>query len=358
MHRPRYLALLFVAALVGLVAAGCAPSLAAPPHLIAAWPLDEASLSIAAHTLDLTFNRPLRPETTWAEVWRDEDGSQLPTDTVVEPANPRRLMVRLQQPAGGHYRLHWHAVAARSGAAADGEQDFLLQDESEGAPHVAVSQPSANSGDRVEVKGNGFGKRSAVTLTIGDDAQALNTVQTDAHGAFGVDVRIPPGVPFGVQPVAAIDASGGLATAALQVRWGGWPPVVAYTAGQAGPGPGEVTFSISLRNRSDFLLERVRVVMDDPISDATSFVAAGPGAGPGPGQRSVRLERTVVWEIPMLDRGVVGPFRATYRVTGAVASHTRIEFRHRRPRGCTTDDCPPAFISETTSDSTPVSPAD
>jgi methionine-rich copper-binding protein CopC len=343
---------LFVAALAGLAAVGCAPSLAAPPRLIAAWPPDDASLPIAAQTLDLTFNRPLLPESTWAEVWRDEDGSQMPTDTVLEPANPRRLAVRLQKPAAGHYRLHWHAVAARTAAAADGDQEFLLQDESAGAPHIAMSQPTANSGDRLEVKGNGFGKQSTVTLTIGDDTQALNTVQTDAHGSFGVDVRVPPGVPFGVQPVSATDGNGGLATTALQVRWGGWPPLVAFTVGQPGPGPGEVTFSLSLRNRSDFLLERVRVVLDDPGSDSTSFVAAEPG------QNAMRQERTVVWEIPMLDRGVVGPFRATYRVDGAVGGHARIEFRHRRPRGCTTDDCPPAFISETTSDSTPVSPSD
>jgi methionine-rich copper-binding protein CopC len=350
MRIPRSLStLLLVAALPGL-AAGCAPTLAAPPHLIAAWPLDEARLPITPHTFDLTFNRPLRPESSWAEVWRDQDGSQLPTDTVVQPTNPRRLEVHLQQPAAGQYRLHWHAVGARTGAAADGEQDFSLQDESEGAPHIAVSQATADSGDKLEVKGNGFGKQSSVTLTIGDDAQALNNVETDTRGSFGVDVRVPPGVPFGVQPVAATDANGGVANAALQVRWGGWPPLVAYTVGQPGPGPGEVTLSISVRNRSDYLLERVRVVLNDPGPGAASFIAAEPSPQ--------RQEGAVVWQIPVVDRGVVGPFRATYRVTGVVASHARIEFRHRRPRGCTADDCPPAFVSETTSDSTPVSPAD
>ncbi|MDQ6674719.1 MAG: copper resistance protein CopC, partial [Chloroflexota bacterium] len=267
---------LFIAALAGLVAAACAPQLAAPPHLVAAWPPDEARLPIASHTLELTFNRPLRPETTWAEVWRDADGSQLPTDTIFGADNPRLLQVRLQRPSSGQYRLHWHAVAARTGAAADGEQDFALQDESEGAPRVAVSQSVVDSGDKLEVKGNGFTKQSLVTLTIGDDAQALNTVQTDAHGSFGVDVRIPPGVAFGVQPVSAIDGGGALAETALQVRWGGWPPLVAFTVGQPGPGQGEVTFSLSLRNRSDYVLEHVRVVLDDPDPNVTSFVAAEP----------------------------------------------------------------------------------
>src|ERR1700730_9030640 len=197
-----------------LGAAACAPSLAAPPHLVAACPPDEARLPIAAHTLDLTYNRPLLAASAWAEVWREADGSPLPTDTLLDPNNPRQLAVHLQRPAAGQYRFHWHAVAARSGAAADGEQDFSLQDESEGAPHIGVSQAIADSGDKLEVKGNGFGKNSFVMLTIGDDGQALNTVETDAHGSFGVDVRVPPGVPFGLQPVSATDAAGGLATAA------------------------------------------------------------------------------------------------------------------------------------------------
>ena len=306
-------------------------------------------MPIAPHTLELTFNRPLQPEASWAAVQPEEDGPPMPTETVVEPTNPRRLTVRLQHPAGGHYQLHWHAVAARTAAAADGEQDFSLQDESPGAPRIDVSQPTADGGDKLEVKGNGFGKGSSVTLTIGDDAQALNTVATDAHGSFGVDVRVPPGVPFGVQPVAATDGEGSAATTALQVRWGGWPPLVAFTVGQPGPAPGEVTFSVSVRNRSDYLLERVRVVLDDPDPVQTSFVAAEPSAE--------RQQRSVIWEIPVLDRGVAGPFRVTYRAITAVASHARIEFRYRRPRGCTADECPPAFISETTSDSTPVSPA-
>jgi hypothetical protein len=155
---------------------------------------------------------------------------------------------------------------------------------------------------------------------------------------------VPAGVPFGLQPVSAVDAWGDSATAALQVRWGGWPPLVAFTVGQPGPGAGEITFTLSVRNRSDYLLERVRIVFEDPAG--ASFVAAQPAP--------LRGDAFLTWDLPSVDRGVVGPFRATYRVTGAVASHARIEFRHRRPAGCRGEDCLPAFISETTSDSAPV----
>jgi len=49
------------------------------------------------------------------------------------------------------------------------------------------------------------------------------------RGAFDLETRVPAGVPFGMQPVSAVDAWGESATAALQVRWGGWPPLVAVT---------------------------------------------------------------------------------------------------------------------------------
>jgi hypothetical protein len=42
-------------------------------------------------------------------------------------------------------------------------------------------------------------------------------------------------------------------------------------------------------------------------------------------------------------------------VDRAVVSHTWMEFRHRRERGCA-DDCVPAFISSSVAESTPVAP--
>jgi methionine-rich copper-binding protein CopC len=345
---PRLLPpLLLVAGLIGLVA-GCAPVLVAPPQLVAVWPAAGASLPVAETTFDLTFNHALLPEATWATVSRDEDGSPISVHSAVVPSNPRRLSVVLKEPTAGQYRLHWHAVAVRTAAALDGEQTFSMQDESVAPPRVEVSPLAAETGEKVQVAGTGFGKRCSVRLTIGDDEQALSTVETDAKGSFAVEARVPQTVPFGQQPVSATDMCGAATTAAVQVRWGGWPPLVAFDVGQSGPGPSEVTFWVSLRNRSDYLLERVHVVLTDP--PGASFVAADPGAK--------RQEQSLIWDIPTMDRGVLGPFRVTYRVTGSATSHAWIEFRHRRAHGCSDDDCLPAFVSETTSESTPVSPAD
>ena len=75
---------------------------------------------------------------------------------------------------------------------------------------------------------------------------------------------------------------------------------------------------------SQEVLERVRVVVPDP--PGASFVVADPAPR--------RQDQSVIWEIPTVDRGVFGPLRVTYRVAGSVASHAWIEFRHRRPHGC------------------------
>ncbi len=328
--------------------AGCAPVLTMPPHLVAAWPTAGVTLPLTQTTFDLTFNHALSPEASWAAVWRDIDGLPIAADSAVERSDLRRLRVTLKEPIAGEYRLHWHAVAARTAAAADGEQTFSLQDESSTPPRVELSRVAAETGEKVEVTGQGFGKRCSVRLTIGDDEQMLSTVETDRKGSFVAEARVPQNVPFGEQPVLATDMCGAAATAALQVRWGGWPPLVAFDVGQPGPAPGEATFWVTLRNRSDYVLERVRVVLPDP--QGASFVSADPA--------SRYHDQTVTWEIPTMDRGVLGPFRVTYRVAGAVSSHAWIEFRHRRPHGCSGDDCLPAFVSETTSESTPVAAAD
>ena len=336
------------APLTALIATSCAPAFVVTPHLVAAWPAAGASMSVAPHTFELMFDRPLRSDTTTAAVWHDEDGSPLASDVSIDAAEPRRLRVRLLDAAAGTYQLHWHAVDVQSGQWSDGWQPFALQNESPTPPRIDTSPAVADAGERLELVGKGFSARSAVQVSIGDDEQPLVSVQTDARGTFNTEARVPASVPFGLQPVSAIDADGHRALGAVQVRWGGWPPVVASDVGQSGPAQGEVTFTLNVRNRSDYLVEHVRVVLQDP--DGSTLI----GADPSPR----REDHTLVWDIPMMDRGSIGPFRATYRAGSAVVSHAWLTYRHRHPRGCRGDECLPAFISDSAAESLPVGPAD
>jgi hypothetical protein len=157
---------------------------------------------------------------------------------------------------------------------------------------------------------------------------------------------VPANVPYGLQRVSSFDGPQRTAVSSVQVQWGGWPPLIGTDVGVPGPDAGEVTFTVNVLNRSDYVLERVRVVLQDP--DGAQVIRADAGAQEQNG--------SLVWEIPVLDRGAAGPLHVTYRTDHAVVSHAWLEFRHRREHGCERADCLPVFISSSVADSVPVAP--
>jgi methionine-rich copper-binding protein CopC len=335
--------------LAGLVAglgSACAPALAVPPHLIAAWPAPGQTVTTTASHLELTFNRPAAGGSSVVQVIGEADGHVLATQTRAEERPNTLDVVLAEEPPPGWYIVRWHAVNARTRAAEDGEYPFRVQPEGNISPHLDLARDAIGNGEVINIKGQGFAPRAQVRLTVGDDDLPLKTVAADARGGFNEDARIPASVAFGVQPVSGVDAAGNRATAALKVRWGGWPPVLAWTVGQPGPGIGQVTLILTLRNRSDYVLEGLHVAMS--VAADASFVAADQGGRFADGVLS--------WDLGWLDRGVAGPLRATFRADAPISSHATIQFRHRRPHGCEDDDCLTAFVSETTSDSAPVAP--
>jgi methionine-rich copper-binding protein CopC len=325
-----------------LLAAACAPALGAAPLLVASWPLPGARLSPSRQTLELTFNQPLDPGASWAAVL-DAEASAVPSNASVDPKDRRRLSVRLLEQKPGNFDLRWHAVAADSQRASDGDQPFTLQRDVSSPPRLDVSPPIAESGDRLELVGKGFAHDADVALMIGDDDQPLTSAHTDGSGRFNLEAHVPPNVPYGLQRVSAFDGSSRVATTSVQVQWGGWPPLVGSNVGKPGPDSGEVTFTINVRNRSDYVLEHVRVVVPDP--ERAQVVSADPAAQ----HEGARLE----WVLPVVDRGLATPLHVTYRTDHAVVSHAWFEFRHREQRGCG-GDCLPAFISSSVADSVPV----
>lgn len=331
--------------LIAVYAAGCAPSLGVAPRLVASWPSVDAPLPVAKQTFELSFNRPLDAGATWAEVVGADDSVKAST-VAVSANDPRRLSVRLQEPGEGSFDLHWHAVAVDSHLATDGHVPFAMQRDRPAPARIDVSPPTAESGDRLELVGKGFPKNASVPLTIGDDDQPLVSAETDASGRFNLEAHVPKGVPYGLQRISSIEDGDRTAQATVQVQWGGWPPVVASNVGTSGPDAGEVTFTIDVSNRSDYVLEHVRVAVQDP--EDAEIVSADAGAQ--------HQGSTLAWEIPVLDRGVASPLHVTYRTDHTLASHASLEFRHRRQRGCELGSCLPAFVSDTRADSEPTAP--
>ncbi len=329
-----------------LVASGCAPTLPGRVALVTSVPVADGVLDTPPSRLELRFSDAVLPGQSSAEVL-DERGGRLSGDATVDPADAAVLVTAVQPALGpGRYAVRWHAVSARERQPLDGAYDFTIAAGAPSYPRLQLDRGQADAREAVDVAGTGFAPSAPVALTVADDDEPLATVSTDGSGAFDTQVQVPDDVPFGQQPISARDATGGKASTALDVRWGGWPPLRVFTTGTPGPGRGEVTFTVSGRNRSDYVLEGIRV-----------FLLVPPGATPVSASPGSWMDGDdVVWDAGSVDRTAIAPRTVTLRVTGPVQTRARVEFRHRRPRGCVGDACLPSFVDETVSQSSVVDP--
>jgi methionine-rich copper-binding protein CopC len=339
----RHLAL----ALVALVAVtGCASALPARVHLVTSTPAADGLLGTPPTRLDLRFSNALAADASFVRVL-DGQSATLATSSDVDPLDPRQLSATL--PPGlqsGVFHVQWHATSATDGQAAEGGFTFTVADGAAAWPRLLLSRGQADVKEDVLVSGWGFTPSVPIALTIGDDDELLPATRSDATGAFAAPIQVPNDIPFGAQRISAHDPTGARAAADLEVRWGGWPPLRVFTNGEPGPGRGQVTLTVSGRNRSDYTLEGIRIFLQIPAGAAV--VSTSPGA---------RLERgDVVWDLPPVDRSTIEPRLATFAVEGPIQTTARVEFRHRRPRGCIGDACLPSFVDETVSQSSMLAP--
>ena len=325
--------------LLAAVSTACAPALTARAQLVAGSPAPGSVVGTAPSTLELTFNRAL-DATSHVDLVA-ETGELLPLTPTVDVSNPMKLTAALPGPlASGSYQVRWRSVPEERGEPHGGAYSFAVEPARATQPRLWLATPRAESEERVLLGGVGFTPRSTVSLAIADDGQPVGTAQTDEHGAFRGTIVVPPDVPFGWQPVAAADESGARAVVPLEVRWGGWPPLETQVTAQPGPSEGEVTVGVTVRNRSDYVLEAIRVVVAVP--DGAAFERAGNGA--------TFADGSVTWTIPWLDRAAWDPLEMRLRADQAVEVQAWVEYRHRRPRGCIGDGCLPAFISNAVSE--------
>jgi methionine-rich copper-binding protein CopC len=330
-----------------VVATACAPRIPAPARLVYADPAPDAVIGAVPDTLRLDFSEDLALGESSASVL-DPTGQLLAATTELEPGDPRVLHVQLSHHGGtGQFTVSWQTLSAQTRTPTSGTFTFTVEPGAPAQPRITAAPAVVDVQQQLTVDGSGFHSGAPVILTVGDDEEPLGTAQADASGQFSLMVAVPSDVPFGDQPISAADDRGTKAATDVQVKWGGWPPLRVYTLAVPGPRPGQVTLTVVGRNRSDYVLDGVEVRLEVPSGAAV--VSASDGAQVQDG--------TVTWNQGLLDRTSLIPRQAVLAVGRAVVGRAWINFRHRRASGCIGDQCLPAFVDETYSESGPVTPA-
>jgi methionine-rich copper-binding protein CopC len=282
-----------------LALAGCAPRALLHAHPILIQPPPNAVLGAPPSTAEIAFTAPVAGDRS-SLVVIDSDGSVVSERSRVDVTDPRRLVAALpgSLPSGA-YELIWRSVEASTNAELDGQEKFRIEPSAPQRPAIAFSMPEVDAGDKLSITGTGFSPNTRVVLTIGDDADQLAVTSSREDGSFVVAaLPVPADLPLGEQPVTARDNNGATAATLLRVHWGGWPPMRLSVNARAGPRPDQVTVDLGGRNRSDYTLRDVRLVLRLP--PGASLTSASPG-----GRED---SASVVWDVPgSLERGPLDP---------------------------------------------------
>ena len=208
--------------------------------------------------------------------------------------------------------------------------------------HLRLSTDTTDVQTPFVIAGTGFTPSSTVILTVADDNEPFGSALTNSFGAFNATVQLPANVPFGMQPISAVAKGGDPVQEQVLVQYGGWPPLDLAIVGKSGPLPGQVTFTVSGRNLSDYILQTVRVRV--PIPSGATFVSADQGGA--------MVDGEVGWDNSgPLRRGPLSPRSVTFKVDGPVATHAWAYFYHSGT-GDGEDVAPPFQSSAATPDVT------
>lgn len=100
---------------------------------------------------------------------------------------------------------------------------------------IHVEPEAAGPGETVTVRGQGFEANSTVKITLHGHDGALKVAQTDAQGAFSVDVLIPEHMPDGVHMLMVRDRTNEMAqfrlTVDASINRGSLPTPLIYIIG-------------------------------------------------------------------------------------------------------------------------------
>jgi methionine-rich copper-binding protein CopC len=224
-------------------------------NLVQAAPPDGAVLGTAPARIDLVFDEELDTDGSQVRVY-DATGARVDRDDLQVAG--KRMTIGVRDVPVGVYRVRWVSVADEDKEAVRGSSTFRVGPPAAGQPQLGVSPGHGDAGQLITIGGSGFGPEALVLVAIGDEQRGLAPVRTDGQGRFALQTLVPESLAHGRQVVQAVNLDGRMATAALQVDRGGWPPLGAELHVES-EGMNRLGVEIQLVNRSGWHLRNVEV---------------------------------------------------------------------------------------------------
>src|SRR5206468_4074695 len=106
-----------------------------------------------------------------------------------------------------------------------GDFTFRIGPPAAGQPQLVVTPDHSDAGQTMTIAGAGFTPDALELMAIGDELRGLAAPRTDGQGRFALQALVPVYLPHGRQVIQALDLDARMATAALNVDRGGWPPL-------------------------------------------------------------------------------------------------------------------------------------
>jgi methionine-rich copper-binding protein CopC len=285
---------LLVWTLVGVLALRPAPPAAAqgplpgPAQLIQGTPPAGAVLGTAPARIDLVFDKDLADQSRI----RVYDDAHARVDRDDNQIDGKGLSIGVRDLPPGQYHVRWRAVNDFDRTAQRDGFTFQIGSASAGQPQLVVSPANADAGQTVTIAGSGFRPNALVVVAIGDNQRGLGTPSADGQGRFSLQTAVPEYLPHGRQVIQAVDLEGTMATTALAVEGGGWPPLgIQMTLTRPEAGANSLHVEVHITNRSSWDLRHI--IVSASVPDGTRLLNEGI-AGPD-GTTNEITPREVHW---------------------------------------------------------------
>jgi methionine-rich copper-binding protein CopC len=267
---------LLASALFGLLllrptpAAQAQAPLPGPAQLILVTPPDGAVLATAPARIDMIFDKDLADQSK-IHIFDDKNARVDRDDNQVDG---KGLSVGVRDLPPGSYQVSWLAVNDWDRSQARGHYTFQIGQAAAGRPQLAVSPASTDAGQMITIAGSGFSPNALVVVAIGDSQRGMGTPSTDPQGRFTLQTAVPAYLPHGRQVIQAVDLDGNMATAAVAVEQGGWPPLgIRMTMERPEEGGNFLHVEIRITNRSGWDLRNI--IVSASVPDGTRLLNEG-----------------------------------------------------------------------------------